>query len=68
MSPEGGKGLFFLREQRVAAFERQYLADLLKTHGGDVSESARDACVPRGTFYRLMKKYEIDPQEFRHRG
>jgi DNA-binding NtrC family response regulator len=63
-----GSGLFFLREQRVAAFERQYLTDLLKTHDGDVSESARDACVPRGTFYRLMKKYEIDPQEFRRRG
>jgi DNA-binding NtrC family response regulator len=52
----------------VAAFERQYLTDLLNTHGGDVSESARDACVPRGTFYRLMKKYEIDPQGFRRRG
>ena len=65
---EEGMGLFILREQRIAAFERQYLTDLLKTHGGDVSESARDACVPRGTFYRLMKKYEIEPQEFRRRG
>ncbi len=67
-SLEEGTGLFFLREQRIAAFERQYLTDLLKTHGGDVSESARDACVPRGTFYRLMKKYEIEPQDFRRRG
>ena len=66
-SGETGRGLFHLREHRVAAFERQYLSDLLKGNGGDVSESAREACVPRGTFYRLMKKYEIDPQSFRHR-
>jgi DNA-binding NtrC family response regulator len=63
-----GNGLFFLREQRVAAFERQYLTDLLKTHGGDVSESARDACVPRGTLYRLMKKYDVAPQSYRRHG
>jgi len=63
----GGRGFFHLREERIAAFERQYLADLLSTHGGDVSESAREAGIPRGTFYRLMKKHEIDPQAFRHR-
>ena len=51
----------------MASFEKQFLTDLLKSHGGDVSESAREACVPRGTFYRLMKKYRIDPQEFRSR-
>ena len=66
-SGETGRGLFHLREHRVAAFERQYISDLLKGNGGDVSESAREACVPRGTFYRLMKKYDIDPQSFRHR-
>jgi DNA-binding NtrC family response regulator len=66
-SEEEGSGLFFLREQRVASFERQFLIDLLKSYGGDVSESAREACVPRGTFYRLMKKYGIEPQKFRRR-
>ena len=65
ITEEGGKGLFHLREQRIAAFERQYLGELLKGSGGDVSEAAREACVPRGTFYRLMKKYGIDPQLFR---
>jgi DNA-binding NtrC family response regulator len=65
VTEEGGKGLFHLREQRIATFERQYLGELLKGSGGDVSEAAREACVPRGTFYRLMKKYSIDPQSFR---
>jgi DNA-binding NtrC family response regulator len=62
------KGLFFLREQRIATFERQYLSEVLKSHGGDVSAAAREACVPRGTFYRLMKKHDIDPEAFRRPG
>jgi DNA-binding NtrC family response regulator len=59
--------LFYLRQQRVASFERKYLAELLARRDGDVSGSARDACVPRGTFYRLMNRYKIDPQDFRQK-
>jgi DNA-binding NtrC family response regulator len=58
-------GFFQVREQRVSAFEREYLANLLRTSGGDVSQAARDARVPRGTFYRLLKKHDIDPAAFR---
>ncbi len=58
-------GFFSVREQRIAAFEREYLTTLLRASGGDVSRSARDARIPRGTFYRLLKKHEIDPAEFR---
>ncbi|MBI2877183.1 MAG: sigma-54-dependent Fis family transcriptional regulator [Candidatus Tectomicrobia bacterium] len=58
-------GFFRLREQRMAAFEKEYLASLLRSCLGDVSQAAREAQLPRGTLYRLLKKYELDPKDFR---
>jgi len=53
------------RNQRVAAFEREYLQDLLSTFRGDVSAAARQMQVPRCTFYRLLKKHDVNPARFR---
>jgi len=61
-------GFFYVRGQRIAAFEREYLTSLLRASGGDVSQAARDARTPRGTFYRLLKKHDIDPAAFRNHG
>ncbi len=66
--PASGQGGFFdARAQRMAAFEREYLTNLVRTCQGDVSRAARDARIPRGTLYRLMKKHDINPEAFRHR-
>jgi len=59
-------GFFHARAQRIAAFEREYLTNLLRASAGDVSQAARDARIPRGTFYRLLKKHDIDPEQFRN--
>ena len=59
-------GFFHVRGQRIAAFEREYLSNLLRASAGDVSQAARDAHIPRGTFYRLLKKHDIDPEQFRN--
>lgn len=53
------------RDLRLAAFEIGYLVGLLQTTHGDVSEASRQAALPRGTLYRLLKKHDIHPQEFR---
>jgi DNA-binding NtrC family response regulator len=58
-------GYFQLRDQHVARFERQYLTDLLKRYGGDVRAAAREAQLPRGTLYRLMKNHSIDSNDYR---
>lgn len=58
-------GFFELRNQHVAQFEQEYLSKLLETTGGDVSKAAEEAKIPRGTFYRLLKKNNIDPESFR---
>ena len=65
---DGSGGFFPLRAQRMAAFEREYLAGLLRATGGDVSQAAREARIPRGTVYRLLKKHDLDPAAFRAAG
>lgn len=60
------RGSFFrLRNQRLDAFEREYLTHLLASHQGDVNSAAGEAQVPRATFYRLLKKHNLDPDGFR---
>ena len=66
--PTGGQGGFFdARAERLATFEKEYLTNLMRTCQGDVSRAAREARIPRGTLYRLMKKHDINPEAFRHR-
>jgi DNA-binding NtrC family response regulator len=63
---DGGQtGFFAQRSDHVARFERQYLVDLLSRHLGDVSAAAREARLPRGTLYRLMKGHGLDGAAFR---
>jgi DNA-binding NtrC family response regulator len=58
-------GYFSQRAEHVARFEKHYLNDLLSRHSGDVSAAARDARLPRGTLYRLMKTHGLDGATFR---
>jgi two-component system response regulator HydG len=60
-----GAGYFDLREQHVAAFERNYLERLLHNCRGNVSQAALEARLPRGTFYRLLNRHSLDPALFR---
>ncbi len=61
----GDLGYFELRDQHLEKFERQYLSELLSRHQGDVAMAARDAKLPRGTLYRLMKKHSLEVGSFR---
>jgi DNA-binding NtrC family response regulator len=61
----GTLGYFELRDEHVGRFEQQYLNDLLVRHRGDVRLAALEAKLPRGTLYRLMKKYNLDSGSYR---
>jgi two-component system response regulator HydG len=61
----GAVGFFAQRAEHVARFEKQFLTDLLSRHLGDVSAAAREARLPRGTLYRLMKGHGLDGGQFR---
>lgn len=62
---KGRRGFFDHREQRMAAFEKEYLRSLLHAHKGDVPTAAVDAQLPRGTLYRLLKKHDLNAADFR---
>ncbi len=50
------------KEARTAAigrFERHYVEELLRKHGGNISRAAREASKERRSFGRLVKKYGI---------
>jgi DNA-binding NtrC family response regulator len=66
VSSKGTRGSFFdQRTDRIEAFEREYLTGLLLRTKGDVNQAAADAQLPRGTLYRLLKKYSLAPADFR---
>ncbi|MBI4516499.1 MAG: sigma-54-dependent Fis family transcriptional regulator [Deltaproteobacteria bacterium] len=65
LAEENHGGFFQLRAQRVMAFEKEYLAELLERWQGDVSRAAREARLPRGTLYRLLKKHDLNADDFR---
>ncbi|MBI4563055.1 MAG: sigma-54-dependent Fis family transcriptional regulator [Candidatus Rokubacteria bacterium] len=51
-----------LREAKarwMSELEAAYLADLLRRHGGNVSQAARAARIDRKTFHRLLNKYGL---------
>ena len=62
-SPSGG--FFQLRERRLISFEKDYLRNLLSNCHGDVTAAASEARLPRGTLYRLLKKHDLNPADFR---
>ncbi len=65
MAPKNGGGYFALRERRLASFEKEYFENLLANSQGDVTNAAREAQIPRGTLYRLLKKHGLNPAQFR---
>ena len=61
-----GDGFSALKAKHVAEFEQQYLHEIMERLRGDVSAAAKEAKVPRGTLYRLLKSHDIEPSRFRH--
>jgi DNA-binding NtrC family response regulator len=49
----------------VDAFERSYLEDLLKRHGGNVTGAAEQSGMLRSALQRLLRKHEIHSADFR---
>lgn len=60
-----GLGFFESRDRHVARFEREYFDALLKRHQGNVKTAAKEAGLPRGTLYRLMKNHGLDGADYR---
>ncbi len=48
------------REQVLAQFEMDYLTNVVRSSGGNISDAARLAGVDRTTLYRLMEKHGME--------
>jgi DNA-binding NtrC family response regulator len=53
------------KRQVVSEFERDFLVETLRRHGGNISRAAVDAGMNRRTLYRLIEKFEIDLDSLR---
>ena len=52
------------KEKWISSFERDYLAELLDRHGGNISGASREADIDRKYFRQLMTKYDLDADDF----
>jgi DNA-binding NtrC family response regulator len=67
---DGGSAQRRFREAKrlvVEAFERSYLEDLLKRHGGNVTGAAEQSGMLRSALQRLLRKHELHSADFRRR-
>ncbi len=53
------------QEQGRREVARRYLKEILRQHDGQVGEAAAHAGVERESFYRLLRRYGIQPDEHR---
>jgi len=63
---EQGSGLPSLADARDS-FTRQYLSQILRLTRGNVSRAARLADRNRTDFYKLLKRFHVDPAHFKNR-
>ncbi len=47
------------RDAALRGFMEEYLAELMRRHGGNVSQAARTAGVDRKTLHRLLARYRV---------
>lgn len=52
------------KDEWISAFERDYLAELLVRHDGNITRAAEEAELDRKYFRQLMRDYDLDPEEF----
>ncbi len=55
-----------LKQTKLDEFMKGYLTILLTTTKGNVSQAARLANMERQSLQKLLKKYNVNPEEFRH--
>jgi DNA-binding NtrC family response regulator len=54
-----------MKQKTIAAFESEYLKRLMHQHQGNVSHAAVAAGKERRELGKMLKKYQIDPKQFR---
>ena len=68
--PAPGAGLNYkeAKEEIINSFTDEYVNRLLAATGGNVSEAARRSGLTRAALQKIMRRVEIDPEEYRASG
>ena len=53
------------KSQAVTRFEKKYIQNLLSTHQGNISQSAKAAHKDRRAFWELIRKHKIDARNYK---
>lgn len=64
-SPNIIEPLTITKQNYIKKFERTYLDKILEVNKGNISKSAKLAQKDRRSFIRLMKKYNINPAQYK---
>jgi DNA-binding NtrC family response regulator len=56
------------KQQLIEKFERQFIADALARHRGNISKAAEDMGMYRQHLQLKLAEYGIDAEAYRHRG
>ena len=56
---KGGMSFKDAKRRWLTAFEKEYLAELLKRHEGNISRAAVEAGIDRKTIHRLLNKHKL---------
>ncbi len=62
---DGRERSFSELQNRLNAFEKEFLESLLKQTRGNVTEAAKTGGLPVSNFYWYLKKHRIKPESFR---
>ena len=62
---DAGESAFAPLDEARRAFERDYLARILKITAGNVTQAARLAGRNRTEFYRLLERHSLEPGMFK---
>lgn len=54
------------KESCLDTFTRQYVQDLLQRNNGNISQAARMSHLTRAALQKIMRRYDIDGDRFRH--
>ncbi len=55
-----------VRNKAVEEVEKKYFLFLLKKHNGNITHISEEAGMTRRHIHRILKKYNFNPQQFRH--
>lgn len=53
------------RTHIINQFEKEFITELLQKNQGNVSKAAKESCMTRQNFQRMMKKHNIKANEYR---